>query len=102
MTPALPVAPRALVGREVELTIICGITDPDPDVEGRIVALRIEIGAPSDETACGGPLAWWDSYRCVECGRWFHRHCILRHFAAHQGTAPTPDAASSLVLLRSA
>jgi hypothetical protein len=24
------------------------------------------------------------AFRCVECGRWFHRNCIRKHFEAHR------------------
>jgi hypothetical protein len=62
----------------------CGDTDPDSVVETRINEVREEIGAPSDHSGCRRSIVWTFAYRCVECGRWFHRDCIQKHFEAHR------------------
>lgn len=74
----------AQVLRQPAPTIACGQTDPDPNVERRVVAMRQQIGAPTDDSACGRMMVWSIAYRCAECGRWFHRECLVRHFEAHQ------------------
>jgi hypothetical protein len=58
----------------------CGVTHPDPEIEERTQALRLAEGYAT-EGGCGKPLRWVLAYRCVECGRWYHRDCILQHFA---------------------
>ena len=32
------------------------------------------------EGGCGCEVGLSEAYRCVGCGGWFHRDCILRHF----------------------
>ncbi len=63
--------------------IACGDTHPDPETEARFRALRAGAGFEDDGTGCGGRGVWTFMFRCVECGRFFHRDCILKHFAAH-------------------
>lgn len=36
---------------------------------------------------CGEGLALRDSYRCLDCGRWYHAGCLARHF----GRTPVGD-----------
>jgi hypothetical protein len=73
--------------REAAPLIACGRSHRDPRTEDRIQLARIEIGAAPTEEGCGRLLLLWDGYRCVECGRWFHRGCIQQHFADHRGKA---------------
>lgn len=62
------------------VTIACGATHPDPNTERRFRALR-EAEGHKVEGGCGSMLHWTYAFRCVECCRWFHRQCILDHFA---------------------
>lgn len=65
--------------------IACGDSDLDQAIEAKVVAARAETGIFIDAPMCGRRLVLLShAYRCVECSRWFHRDCILAHFAAHQ------------------
>ena len=63
--------------------IRCGHTHPDPVTERRYQELRKAQGHKI-EGGCNGNMLWTYAYRCVECGRFFHRECILAHFAEHR------------------
>jgi hypothetical protein len=66
-------------------TIACGDTYPDRAVEASVREARERTGAPVDAPTCGGrELVWTEGFRCAECGRWFHRTCLLAHFAFHK------------------
>lgn len=67
--------------REEAEWITCGMTYRDRAVEDRVNALR-QIEGHSVGLGCGKRLKIVYAYRCVECGRWFDRECILHHFAA--------------------
>jgi hypothetical protein len=69
--------------RRIDPVIPCGASDPDGGAEARIAAARSAIGAPTDE-GCGRLIVLWEAFRCVECGRWFHRACMERHFERHR------------------
>lgn len=74
--------------------IVCGDTYADPKLEARVEAARtIDIGEHERE-GCGESMHWSFGFRCVECGRWFHRACIQKHFTSHSGsstpTVPQP------------
>lgn len=62
--------------------VICGSTYQDPELNACIEALRenegYEVGL-----GCKRRLKVMYAYRCVDCGRWFHRDCILKHFAVN-------------------
>lgn len=61
--------------------VACGTFHPDRETHNRTAA---QAGYPPDsydDTGCGQPIPWTFAYRCVDCGRWFHRDCIKRHFA---------------------
>jgi hypothetical protein len=72
--------------------LICGRTDPDDRVEALIRQIRADSprSGPDDNSACGQPIELRWAFRCVECGRWFHRGCIEKHFAAHRQPSPEP------------
>ena len=79
------------------LHIICGASHPDERVEEILGELRASQGYdPGPMGGCGRTMLWPYAYRCVTCGRWFHRECIRRHFAATQddvrasGNPPAP------------
>lgn len=64
--------------------VICGTFHPDLDMHRRCMVLAgyaQEDADSYDDTGCGRSILWTFAYRCVECGRWFHRDCIRRHFA---------------------
>jgi hypothetical protein len=65
--------------RRADPVIPCGVSDPDPRTEYRMADARAAIGA-TDGGGCGRLVVLWHAFRCVECGRWFHRSCIERHF----------------------
>jgi hypothetical protein len=71
--------------------ITCGASHPDPAVEQRFQEVRSDRDAPTDTAGCGRSMVWTVAFRCVDCGRWFHRDCILKHFDAHRW--PQPEAA---------
>jgi hypothetical protein len=71
--------------RSADPVIRCGLSDPDPRAEARIADARAALGAAADDVGCGRLVVLWEAYRCVECGRWFHRGCIVRHFERHRG-----------------
>ncbi len=58
--------------------ITCGAFHPNPEAD----RLTREMSPPSQYDGCGRHMVWSYAYRCVDCGRWFHRACIRRHFAA--------------------
>ena len=66
--------------------LTCGISHTDPRSEAIYRALREDAGQRTDG-GCGRALDLTNhiqqaiTYRCVECGRWLCRPCILRHFA---------------------
>jgi hypothetical protein len=68
--------------------VACGATDPDPYVEALIAEMRQNINAPKGFDGCGGSGVWSYMYRCVECGRWMHKDCILKHFESHKTPSP--------------
>jgi hypothetical protein len=74
------------------LQLVCGRTDPDDRVEALIRQVRANSprSGPDDNSACGQPIELRWAFRCVECGRWFHRGCIEKHFAAHRQPSPEP------------
>lgn len=77
------------------LRVACGISHPDPDVERRIEAMRKEAGHETGPYGgCGAVMFWTFAYRCVECGRWFHRPCAGRHFGDCDGR---PDESGDLL-----
>lgn len=57
----------------------CGVTHPNPEIEAMPQAMR-EAESHALAGGCGKPLRWVLSYRCVECDRWMHYDCILKHF----------------------
>lgn len=69
--------------RRVEPLIHCGHSHRDPRTEHRVQLARTEIGITPSAEGCGRLLLLWEGYRCVECGRWFHRGCIQEHFLRH-------------------
>ena len=76
--------------RGPEPLIQCGRTHPDPRTERRIAEARSDLGAPSGREGCGRLMVLWEGFRCVECGRWFHRSCIERHFEDHESDPGSP------------
>ena len=66
-------------------TITCGATWPNAAAEAMIGTMRQRQGYLLD-AGCGRSLIWVVGYRCVECGRWFHRGCILKHFEGKEST----------------
>lgn len=72
-------------------SIACGATYPDAETEARVQALRGQQGLRTDG-GCGKALPWTYAYRCVECARWFHRTCILRHFSESPAAASGTEA----------
>jgi hypothetical protein len=71
--------------------IICGASHPDLAIEDRVQLARARKRTSSDADGCGRTMVWTAAYRCVDCGRWFHRDCIRRHFNAsssHESTSP--------------
>ena len=70
--------------------IICGASHPDLAIEERVQLARLREGAASDSEGCGRTMVWTVAYRCVDCGRWFHRECIRRHFASSGCHEQTP------------
>jgi len=82
MTTELTAAVQAL--RRLDPTIACGASDPDPKVEQRVASARTDLGCAPDGDGCGRLIVLWNAYRCVECGRWFHRSCIEQHFGQHR------------------
>lgn len=62
--------------------ITCGDFHTDPETNERMRVLRSNEGFPT-EPGCGKRMRWTYAYRCAECGRWFDRECILKHFAEH-------------------
>ncbi len=76
-------------------SIACGASHPDPDTERRIEAVRAADGHPTGPMGgCGLPMHWTYAYRCTECGRFFHRHCALRHFAGSPASGHTTTGGS--------
>lgn len=67
--------------RSVGEFIVCGDDHPNPVTNDLAKMLRANEGYPT-EGGCGRRMRWTYAYRCVECGRWFHRDCIKEHFAA--------------------
>lgn len=78
----MPSATTSLLPWGESTTVRCGDSHPDAAVEQRFVALRQEEGHSSESHGCGREAHWTFLFRCVECGRWYHRECIARHFAA--------------------
>lgn len=66
--------------------IECGSDHPDPEIAADLRTMRANEGYPT-EGGCGRRMRWVSAYRCVECGRWFHRDCIREHFAATRDDA---------------
>jgi hypothetical protein len=68
------------------LHIRCGVTHLLPAAEQITYAMRAAEGFRTDG-GCGrafdlsNPIALALLYRCVECGRWLCKPCILAHFA---------------------
>lgn len=66
--------------------IACGQTSPNPHTEALFRAMREADGHATDG-GCGSvidfanPIHLATVYRCLECGRWLHKRCILAHFA---------------------
>jgi hypothetical protein len=85
---SIPVrAPDGAVSLEPsQISLRCGETWPDEERERITNDLRAEQGHPEGlNGGCGkGPVKWMYLYRCVECGRFFHRQCIEKHFAIHR------------------
>ena len=50
------------------MKVECGDANPNGNI-----ALKYKGG-------CGKELNIKDAYRCVGCGGWFHKECILKHF----------------------
>jgi hypothetical protein len=61
-------------------TIPCGHSHPNATTERLIREAR---PAPI-KGGCGKLVHWTYAYRCVECGVWMHRACLLDHFALHR------------------
>jgi hypothetical protein len=63
--------------------IRCGAATPEP-----LVAVLQELQTlahdaltgENHQAGCGKKLLWWDSYRCVDCDKFFHLECIREHF----------------------
>ncbi len=62
--------------------VACGRTSTVDAIEARFKGLREEQGFATDG-GCGRSIDLTSiyAYRCVECGRWMHKTCILEHFA---------------------
>lgn len=66
--------------------ITCGVTHLIPLVERITQAIRDSHGF-KQSGGCGvdfdmdNPTRLNQMYRCVECGRWLCKPCILRHFS---------------------
>ena len=79
------------------VTIACGRTYIHDGAEAVIRAMREQEGFATGG-GCGRDIAVdrllsLSLYRCVECGRFMHKHCILAHFdeTAHdKAVAPAP------------
>ena len=83
---------RAPAPAPQEPRIVCGRTSMDDREEEMIQQMRQDVNAPDDTSGCGTTCLWKLAFRCAECGRWFHRDCIQKHFAAHsQSPAPAPQ-----------
>lgn len=78
--------------------VACGATHPDPEIEERFVALRANEKAPSGFDGCGRAGVWTFMFRCVECGRWMHKDCILRHFESHRTPADVAGSVAAAAL----
>jgi hypothetical protein len=62
--------------------VTCGTSHPNPRANGVFERRREADGyATGPAGGCGRPMLWTIAYRCVGCGRWFHRSCILSHFS---------------------
>lgn len=62
---------------------MCGTYHPDLETHRRCMILAgvaPEQAMTYDDTGCGALMVWTFAYRCVDCGRWFHKTCIWRHF----------------------
>jgi hypothetical protein len=77
--------------------ITCGSSHPDFAVEERVQRARAkerdrvsEESDAEDAYGCGGTIVWTAAYRCVDCGRWFHRDCIRRHFESQYSPETIP------------
>lgn len=68
--------------------ITCGHVSPDPETERTIARLRADEGYPQDMAGCGHTGRWTAMYRCVDCGRFFHRACLERHLDERHSTSP--------------
>jgi hypothetical protein len=64
--------------------IACGASHPDLAVETRVQLARSRGSATEVGDGCGRTMVWTVAYRCVDCGRWFHRDCIRKHFEKSQ------------------
>lgn len=66
------------------LHIACGATSPNPATQAAIQAATAvyDLATGEDHSAgCGTLLLWWDSYRCLDCDKFFHKECLKVHFA---------------------
>jgi hypothetical protein len=86
---ALPEPPRCVE------RVTCGASHPDPAIEQRVQSARVAHGTPADSAGCGRTMVWTVAFRCVECGRWFHRDCIETHFDIHRSSPPESDSVGS-------
>lgn len=79
--------------------IACGRSHPDERTEEIWNLIRESEGHPTGPMGgCGKEMLWTMAYRCVECGRWFHRECALRHFALSGDDAKAAEGAREGVL----
>ena len=71
---------------KVSMVVTCGVTHTNERSEAIVRFMREQQGYAIDG-GCGRPLDLTNAlqqaitYRCVECGRWMCRPCILKHFA---------------------
>lgn len=80
LAAAIARAHAAEQAREAAEWLVCGSTYQNAEYETRVEDLRAEEGHPVG-LGCQRRLRIMYAYRCVDCGRWFCRPCILAHFA---------------------
>lgn len=63
--------------------IRCGATTPDPiqqAVHDATTALHDFTNGEDHSAGCAVLILWWDSFRCLDCEKFFHKECLRRHF----------------------
>jgi hypothetical protein len=67
--------------------VTCGASDPNVHADRKIRIARDLVKPSPGFDGCGHVMRLDTAFRCVECGRFFHRTCAAQHFVSHGAPA---------------